>query len=188
MLNKIAFAICLFLSAVFCSQSLGAQDVALKTNALLWASMTPNFGCEIVTGEHSSIEVSAFGHKNPYGQTSEILAVQPEYRYWFNGRPMVREYIGLGALLTTYNSTLRNEVFDGDALGIGITGGYVFALARRLNIEVSGSFGLLLFRQKQYFVQDNYDDYFVTVPHKINSRGYKLFPVDLGISLTYIIQ
>ncbi len=199
-LRRVLFAVCLSaLSAAF-GPNAAAQNIAVKTNALMWAALTPNLGCEIVTGEHTSIELSAFGHKNPYGLTSEIIAVQPEFRYWFNGRPMIREFVGIGAVLTRYDMTIgqkildgdlvrhMRQVYDGDAVGIGITGGYVFALGKRLNLELAGSFGLLFFRQKQYFEQDKYDDYYVAAPKKANSKGYKFFPVDLGVTFTYILK
>ena len=166
-----------------------AQQVAINTNVLMWGAMTPNLGVELVTGEHSSVGLSLFGHKNPYGMTSRLLGFQPEYRYWFNGRPMIREYLGIGMLLTTYDITWKKKnVYDGDAVGIGLTGGYVFSLGKRWNLELSGSFGLLWFRQKQYYVHDNYDDYFVDEAAKTNARGYKLFPVKLGVTFSYIIK
>ncbi len=191
------FIVCL---SVLFSIKASAQDIALKTNVLMLGGLTPNLGCEIVTGEHTSVDFSAFGHKNPYGLTSKVIGFQPEFRYWFNGRPMIREYIGIGALLLNYDFTSRqklmdgdamkvaHQVNDGDAVGLGITGGYVFYLSPRLNIELSGSFGMLFFRQKQYYVQDNYDDYFVTEPQRANSFGYRFFPVDLGVTFAWIIK
>lgn len=165
-----------------------AQQIAVKTNALMWAGLTPNLGFEIVTGEHTSFDFSAMGHYRPYGLKSEMFALQPEFRYWFNGRPMIREFVGVGMLLTTYDMSLGKHVYDGDAIGLGMTGGYVFSLGKRWNLELSGSFGLLFFRQKQYYKNDNYDDYFVDGPSGSNGWGYKLFPVDLGVTFTYIIR
>ena len=78
-------------------------------------ALTPNVEFEMVTGEHSSVNLGAFGHSKPYGFNSEVLGLQAEYRYWFNGRPMTREYIGLGALGTTYKMQLGDYMYDGDA-------------------------------------------------------------------------
>ena len=39
-----------------------AQQVAVKTNALMWGLMSPNLGCELVTGERTSVELSVFGN------------------------------------------------------------------------------------------------------------------------------
>ncbi len=181
--------VCLAAAAfVLGSPRASSQEVALKTNALMLAGLTPNFGCEIVTGEHTSVDFSLFGHYKPYGLNSKMIGLQPEFKYWFNGRPMIREYVGAGLLYTSYDITGRRQVFDGDAVGLGLTGGYVFALGKRWNLELSGSFGLVFFRQKQYNIGDNFDDYYVNRPPKPNSMGYKIMPVDLGVSFTYIIK
>lgn len=162
-----------------------AQQVGVKTNALMWAALTPNFGCEVVVGEHSSIDISAFGHKNPYGLTSKVLAFQPEYRYWFNGRPMVREYIGVSAMLVSYDMNMRKYVYNGNAASLGLSGGYAFILGSNWRLELCGGFGLLFFKQKQYYETD---DFYVDKVNPANSWGYKLFPAKIGISFTYIIK
>lgn len=164
------------------------QQLALKTNLLMNVACTPNLSCEIVTGENSSLDLSVFGHWKLYRTTSRLIGFQPEYRYWFNGRPMVREYIGLTALAATYDMTLGKQVYDGDALGLGISAGYCFLLGKRLNLECFGGFGVVAFRQKQYFRQDHYDDYFPDGIIRTNASGYKLLPIKLGVSLSYIIK
>lgn len=182
-------AVCVAALFFFVSgQEAKAQQVGVKTNALMWLAMTPNAGCEVVIGEHSSLDLSVFGHYKPYGMQSELLAFQPEFRYWFNGRPMIREYVGVTALITTYDIGLGKRVYDGDAAGLGITGGYAFMLSKRWNLELSGGFGLIGFHQKQYHRDDNYDDYFVDEAVKANAWGYKLFPMKLGVSFSYIIK
>lgn len=182
---SVLFSLAAFLA---CGERMSAQNLAVKTNALMWAALTPNAGLELVTGEHTSFDFSVFGHRNPYGMSSEVLGIQPEFRYWFSGRPMVREFIGVGALLATYDTVVGQKVFDGDALGVGLTGGYVFPLGKRWNLELSGSLGLVYYHQKKYSVGDSYDDYFVDGKPKANSRGYEILPIDLGVTFTYIIK
>ncbi len=199
-LRKTVIILCISaLSALFGSRA-EAQVCALKTNALMLAGLTPNFGVEIVTGEHTSFEFSAFGHKDPYGLTSRIVGLQPEFRYWFNGRPMIREYVGIGALLASYDMTFRQHIIgkkakespyqvnDGDVAGLGLTGGYVFALGKRFNMELSGSFGVMYFRQKQYFPADKYDTDKIGETMAVNARGIKFIPVDFGVTFTYILK
>ena len=166
-------------------QEAHAQQVGVKTNALMWAGMTPNLGCEVVVGEHSSVDLTAFGHYKPYGIDSRVVAFQPEYRYWFNGRPMVREYIGVAAMITSYDMTVNKYVYDGNALSIGLTGGYSFLLGSNWRLELCGGFGFLFFNQKQYYEAN---DYYVDKTVAANSQGYKLFPAKLGVSFTYIIK
>lgn len=166
-----------------------AQIVAVKTNALSWVACTPDLGFEFITGEHTSFALSAFGHYNPYGAwKSKMVTLQPEFRYWFNGRPLTREFIGATAAISTYDTQIARNVYRGDAIALGLTGGYVFSLGKRWGFELSGGVGVLLFRHKQYNQGDNYDDYFVQEATKVNNWGYKLFPVKLNAGFIYIIK
>lgn len=165
-----------------------AQNIALKTNVLELGALTPNLGFELVTGEKTSFGLSLSGHKNPYGMSSELFCVKPEFRYWFGGRPLVREFIGVQALFSTYDITFKDKVFNGDAAGLGLTGGYDFPLSRHWNFELSCGLGLVYFHQKKYFAGDNYDDYFVNESPRANSWGWKLIPIELGVTFTYIIK
>ena len=110
------------------AQSLCAQQVAVKTNGLSLLAGVPNLGCELVVGERSSIDLSVYGGYKPYGADIKIIGVQPEYRYWFNGRPMVREYIGISALGASHDINWGKHIYEGDAVVIGITMGYSMAL------------------------------------------------------------
>lgn len=170
------------------TQSLRAQQVAVKTNGLMFLSGVPNLGCELVVGERSSVDLSFYGGYKPYGTDIKIIGVQPEYRYWFNGRPMVREYIGIAALATNYDIHWKDKIYDGDAVGIGITMGYSMVLGKRFNLEFSAGFGAVYFRHQQYYENDNFEDYAIHNPGKTNAHGYKLFPAKLAVSISYIIR
>lgn len=165
-----------------------AQQIAVKTNGLMLLALTPNVEFEMVTGEHSSFNLGAFGHSKPYGFNSKVLGIQAEYRYWFNGRPMTREYIGLGALGSTYKMQLGDYMYDGDAVGLGLTAGYSISLGKKLNLEFYGGFGFMGFKQKYYYKDDTYEDYFYDGTVTTNSKGVKLFPTKLGVSISYIIN
>lgn len=174
---------------LFGAKAADAQIIAVRANALSWLMCTPDIGFEVVSGEHTSVAVSAFGHYKPFVVwDSKIFAVQPEFRYWFNGRPLTREYIGVGAGFATYDTHLFNQVYKGDAISLGLTGGYVFNIGKRWAFELSAGFGVLAFRHKQYDQGDNYDDYFVQEATKVNNWGYKLFPTKLNASFIYIIK
>ena len=87
-----------FLIGVLFPMAGKAQLLAVKTDGLKWALMSPNIGVEVVTGDKTSIDFSAYGNYKPWGKDMKMVVVQPEFRYWFNGRPMVREYIGFSLL------------------------------------------------------------------------------------------
>lgn len=140
---------------------------------------TPDIGVEVVTGEHTSVGVSAFGHY--WGNKSSLAALQPEFRYWFNGRPLTREYIGASATGILYDNSLSDHRYNGYALSLGLTGGYVFSLGSRWSFELSGGMGVLLFRHEQTYKDD------ISQIAYLN-HGYKLFPAKLNASFIYIIK
>lgn len=170
------------------AQYSGAQQVAVKTNGLMLLTGLPNLGCEFVTGEHTSVDMTLFGGYKPYGKNIKIIGVQPELRYWFNGRPMVREYLGIAALGTTYDIQWGENIYKGDAFGLGVTMGYSLILNKRWNVEFYAGFGAVYFRQKQYYTHDNFEDYEANNVGKANAYGYKLLPTKLGVSISYIIK
>lgn len=167
--------------------SLQAQQFAVKTNGLLLATLTPNLGFEFVVGERSTIDVSLFKSFSFYGKDVDVLGAAPEFRYWFNGRPMTREFVGVAALATTYDITWGRRVYNGDAFGCGLTFGYVMNFGRRLNLEFTGGVAAVRFKQKQHFVDDHYEDFAELGQNIPNSKGYKLLPMKLGVSITYIL-
>ena len=106
----------IFFLLLLCSfPTLHAQQLAVKTNGLMLAAMAPNIGCEFVVGERSSIDISAFGAVNIYGNKAKMIGLLPEYRYWFNGRPMTREFVGIAALGVSYDITWGDRIYQGDA-------------------------------------------------------------------------
>ena len=82
----------------------------------------------------------------------------------------------------------KDYVYDGNAISLGVVGGYSFILGSKWRLELCGGFSFLGFLQKRYHINDNYDDYFVGESVKANSWGYKLFPAKIGVSFTYIIK
>ena len=175
---------------LFCllPQEAKAQQVAVKTNGLMWAAMIPNVASEFVVGERSTIDLGLFGTTTIYGHEAKILGLQPEYRYYFNGRPMTREFVGVAALGATYDITWGKRFYKGDALGLGVTMGYVMNLGRRWNVEFYGGFGVVSFKQKEYLVDTNFGDYAEEQVNRTNSTGYKLLPTKIGLSISYIIR
>lgn len=182
---RILFLVIIFLAGY---QQVMAQQVAVKTNGLMLLGGIPNVGFEVVTGERTSLDLSGFVGYKPYKQDLKLVGFQPEFRYWFNGRPMVREYVGISALAASYNITWGKNVYNGDAGGLGLTIGYSLNIKKRLNIEFYGGFGAVLFRHKQYNVHDNLQDYAAEGLEKVNAHGYKLLPTKLGVSVSYIIK
>ncbi|MGN0191625.1 MAG: DUF3575 domain-containing protein [Candidatus Cryptobacteroides sp.] len=179
----------LLLAALCCGQRSFAQQFSIRSNALATGVMqTPDFGVEMTAGEHSSVALSVAGHYKPYGIDSKVITVQPQYRFWFSGRPLNREYVGVAALYAGYDIRLKDNIYNGNAVGAGITGGYVLSMGKRWGIEFSGGLALMLFNQKRYNSSDSYEEFYSGNTDWANSKGYCLMPFNIGVTFIYIIK
>ena len=106
------FLLLIFLFMALGASQLRAQLIAVKTDALWDCAMVPNLGIELVTGERTSVGLSAFGSKNPWGKDISLVAVMPEFRYWFSGRPMNKHFVGLAALGTNYDIVWGKKILN----------------------------------------------------------------------------
>lgn len=178
------FIVRLFCFTAFLLIALDAtsQHVSVKTNALMLGGGFPNLGIELVTGKRTSFEFSGFGCYKPYNREAVVVGAMPEFRYWISGRPMVRSYIGLNALVASYRLNWNDKTFRGDAGGLGIGFGYSLVLSPRWNIEFGAGVGAVYFRQQKYSEQEKYDLDYPT------DKGFKFFPTKLAISVAYIIK
>lgn len=178
--------------------SVRAQLIAVSTDVAMDALMAPSIGAEIVTGNKSSLSVNATFTRNPYGKTLKGWAVQPEYRYYFSGRPIKGWFVGLGGIGGVYDASIRSKVYDGYAVGGGITFGYVLTFKGkrkkdggfldRLGIDFHSGFGAIYYRRKEYYINDNFDiDFSVNGIEQANAKGYYLLPTRFGVSVSYVL-
>ena len=130
-----------------------AQEVALKTNLLGWASTSANAGIEIGTGKKTTFQL--FGTLNPWKFSGDkkmrFWNVMPEYR-WYTCQKFGGHFFGIHALGGEYNiknidmpfgilpKTLEGRHYEGWYVGGGLTYGYQWLLNKHLNFE--GSIGL----------------------------------------------
>lgn len=123
--------------------------IALKTNLLYAATLTPNLALEIGLGRKTTLELGGgYNFYDPDNQKHwKHWLVQPEFRYWFCER-FNGSYIGVHALGGEYNFARINlplSVFDdledfryeGYYYGGGIVFGYQWVLSKRWNFELS---------------------------------------------------
>lgn len=181
----------ILLTALVFAVSTGAfaQRLAVNTDVAMDLLMTPSIGAEMTVGERSTLGLNVLGNYKPWGQTMKMLGVQPEYRYYFSGRPMHSMFVGIGGVAAFYDVTRKGKVYDGVAYGGGITFGYVFRLARRLNVDCHAGFAVVGYKRKEYYVGDNYNtDYIISGVNKTNATGYNLMPTRIGVSINYILK
>lgn len=127
------------------------QDVAIKTNLLSDALLSPNLGIEFSLAPRWSIDLS--GQVNDWTVNQhkwKHWLVQPELRYWFCDY-FAGHFLGIHALGGEYNaghikgginflgsdfSKLADYRYQGWYVGAGIAYGYSFILGRHWDLEL----------------------------------------------------
>ena len=183
-----------------------AQNFAVKSNVVYWASTTPNAGVECSIAPRFTFELE--GAYNPWTLNKENnmkvkhWLVSPEFRYWFC-EAFHGHFIGINGNFTQFNmgsvSVPLQKVFinlapenasatdlsvsraEGWAVGAGITYGYAFPIARRWNIEFTVGFGWW------YTTYSQYESRKCGLFQQPVSK-HVLGPTSVGVSFLYMIK
>ena len=184
-MKKILSIVC----AVVISLSAKAQMVAINTDLAMDALMAPSLGMEIVTGNKTSFGVNFIYAWKGMGKNIEATVIQPEFRYYLSHRPVHGIFMGLGAIGGRYNIEWKNKTYRGDAVGAGLTFGYVYNITRRLSLDFHAGYGAIYYNQKEHFINAHYDqdspEQGIT---KANANGYYLLPTRIGLSISYVLK
>ncbi len=163
-------------------QGVRAQRIALKTNGLMWATLSPNIGAEFGISRRFTLGAEVAACPFSLGDFQPRYAVfQPELRYWFTARAHARWFVGVAGLASEYNMRLKDTFHNGSAWGGGITGGYSFVLAERWSLETTLGLGLIRFREKKYSVGE-------PMPMFTNNKKFMFAPIKAGVTFVYILR
>lgn len=144
----------LFLLVVFLSSpshSVRGQSVAVKTNMIPDAVLSPNLGVEMGLSPRWTVEVigELNGWTMSHGRRWKHWSVQPGARYWLCDR-FLGHFIGVHAhggqynmggfdgrihLLGTDARKLKDSRYQGWFAGAGFSYGYAWAVGARWNLE-----------------------------------------------------
>ena len=171
-----------------------AQQVALKTNALYWATTTPNLGLEVKLGQRTTLDFMA-GY-NPFTLNSELnkqvkhVAVMPEFRYWFC-ESFQGHFVGAHTGYAFYNiggvnipsmgAESKLNRYQGWGTGLGVAYGHSWILGERWNLEASIGLG---------YAYTSFDVYECKNCGKYKGPGEKhyLGPTKVAVNLIYMIK
>ena len=130
-----------------------AQSVAVKTNLLYDATLTPNLGVEMGLGKRTTAQLS-YG-LNPWkfseGKSMRHWQLIGEGRYWFCSK-FNGHFLGVHAMGGQFNAGgvklpfgikkgLRDHRYEGWFVGGGVTAGYQWPLSKHWNLETSLGLG-----------------------------------------------
>lgn len=174
----------MLLAGVF---SASAQDVAIKTNLLHDATLTPNLGLEFGLAPKWTLDISADVNMWPINYDNkerywERWMVQPEIRYWFCNK-FQGHFIALHAIGGQFNvgnigflpnflnnrfEQLKDERWRGWGVGAGFGYGYAWTLGKHWNLEAEIAVGWMYSRydritgkgaSKRYLQKDKVHNY-----------------------------
>lgn len=166
-----------------------AQMLAVNTDVLMDAALAPNLGLELTVGNQSTLSVNALVSHRALTKQIQVAAFQPEYRYYLGGRAMDRFFMGIGGIGAVYDVTMKGKRYDGYCAGAGLTFGYVIPLNDRLSVDFHAGFGMTTYKQKEYFLGDDYESEFYQDGNpRSNASGFRYMPTRIGISLSYTLR
>ena len=168
-----------------------AQVVAVKTNALYWASASPNLSAEVGLSPHWTLEVG--GGMNPFTFKDNLkwkhYQWQGEARYWICER-FYRHFVGIhagGGELNVARAACpwprlsADKRYEGWAVKAGVSYGYSFVLGGRWNLEATVGFGV---------IHADYDRFGCAVCGDLDGHFKKTMfaPTKAGVTLVYMIR
>lgn len=174
------------------AQKMKMSGIALKTNFLYAATLTPNLGLEFAVGKRSTIDVSAgYNFYEPdSGKMWKHWLVQPEYRWWFCER-FNGAFIGGHLLGGQFNfagidfplnvfDDLKDNRYEGEFYGVGAVFGYQWILGRRWSLEMAIGAG---------YVRAEYDKYGCNTCGPALKSGSKNYfgPTKASVSLLFFL-
>ena len=175
--------------------SVRAQQVAVKTNLLYWATTTPNLGVEVALGKKTTLDL--VGSYNPWDLNDrkntkfKHWIVQPEVRFW-NCEKFNRGFWGVHAVYGQFNvggmnlplgifSDLKTQRHEGWMTGVGVSYGYQWYLGPHWNLEATFGFGYLYQRYDVYESQP-------CGPFVQKKENHYFGPTRIGVSFVYLIK
>lgn len=171
-----------------------SQDMALKTNALYWATTSLNAAMETKLSTRWTLDMSVGYNPFTFSENKKLkhVAIQPEARYWLCS-PFAGHFVGAHLLYSHFNiggvklpfgifSDLADYRYQGDLGAVGVVYGYSWMLpSKRWSIEAAVGLGY------GYVSYDKYECQ--TCGGKIGkaTKGL-LMPTKLALSLIYYIK
>ena len=169
--------------------SLRAQQTALETNVLFWATSTPNAGVEVGITNHLSLDI--FGAYNAWKFKNDmklnLYLIQPELRYWpcqkFEGH-----FFGVHGHFGHYNigqipfiSGMKEYVYRGDLYGGGVSYGYHWAFGDRWGVEAFIGAGYTYLQYDKLYCAE------CAEPRGRYTRSF-IGPTRVGVSIIYFLH
>ena len=187
---------CLFLLVFAAGVSVAArgQNVAMKSNLLADAALSPNLGWEVKLAPRWSVDLSGqFNDWTVNERKWKHWFVQPEARYWFCDA-FAKHFVGVHAIGGQFNigniknnisflgsdfSKLTDHRYQGWGVGAGVAYGYAVPLAHHWNLEFELGVGYVYLNFDRFECQN--------CGRKVGEKSHNYVgPTKAAINLVYV--
>lgn len=123
--------------------SANAQRIAVTTNLLEDAFLTPNIGIDVIVADRQSLtfDTSIAPFKATEFLHNKCMTLRAGYKYWFE-QALYGHYIGVDAVATSSDLRIGRYNSRDQYIGLGIGYGYSFIIGKRFNIIPSVGVGV----------------------------------------------
>lgn len=163
--------------------TVNAQEIAIKTNVIPWATTAINMGAEFKISSQMTAQMEVIYKGWNFLSDNRKMngyLLQPEVRYWFN-TPFYKNFMGLHLHYGQYNGGFEKYRYQGDLYGVGVSYGYQWVLKKNWNLEVTAGLG---------YARMEYDKY--NRPkcglYLGNDQSNYIGPTKIGVSFIYILK
>lgn len=165
---------------------LKAQRMALTSNLLEDAVLTPNLGLDIVVSDRQSFafDVSYAPYKLTEKFHNKHMAIRAGYKYWFS-QALYAHYISIDGVVSSSDVRIGNLGARDEYIGLGVGYGYSFIISKRLNIVPNVGIG--------FAYGSRYDgtDHMVKPNEGVQATsrtGFKPILTRLAITIQYVLR
>ncbi len=133
--DALKYLVCVVAAVLMSSHSVKAQRMAVSTDLLQWAVVSPNVGFEMALSQHHAFAFSASTCPVKVSDRLSVthLSVSPEYKYWFR-MPFYGHYAGADLFYSSYEIGGSLYSRSGNLVAACANYGYSFIIGRRWNI------------------------------------------------------
>ena len=176
--NKTGWWLLVVMIVLMGAQRVSAQSIALKTNALYWATTTPNIGAELKVAPRWTLGLTAGYNPFTFSENAKLkhVLIEPEARYW-----LCSAYAGNIDVPFGIFPELDDHRFQGDIGAVGVLYGYSWMLGRRWSLEAAIGIGVGVTHYKKYMCE-------VCGSQVDEDTRWLFMPTKLAVSVVYYIK
>lgn len=181
-MKKLVFLTIVIVSTFGLGHRATAQFYAAKVNALAMSVGVLDLGVEVSITDNWSLDIaSQLSIVNMTQRVDNLYGGEIGAKYWFFEN-YVGHFIGQQLKYINYNVGRSRSIYDGEALGFGVSYGYAWILSPRWSLVAEVGVGIFYNRdiRKDPVVDDWSDEYIY------HSTRITVAPSRLAISFNYL--